>query len=134
MKPITITFSLICVLVLAVAVQAQGVTVGSNCKIQWNSNTESDLAKYTVTGMLTANTAGSVPLTKAVDVLKPVATLATINITCAQIGLTTGGTLSIQVEAVDALGNRSAKSSPVTALQDATGPTTPSGVVIVPLQ
>lgn len=104
---------------------AQPVTVGANCTIAWTANTETDLASYRVYGTLTPAT--GTPLSKTLDVLKPITST-----TCAAVGLTTGGTLAIQLDAVDLLGNRSAKSVTVTAIQDVSAPTQPTGLVITP--
>jgi hypothetical protein len=62
---------------------------------------------------------------KILDIMKPATST-----TCAAMGLQSGGTLSIQVEAVDVLGNRSPKSVVVTMLQDVAGPAQPTGVTI----
>jgi len=97
--------------------------VGANCLIVWNANTESDLASYRVYGTLTL--AGGTAIQKTLDVLKPA-----VSTTCAALGLQSGGILSVQLDAVDQLGNRSAKSVPVIVTQDVSAPAQPTGVTI----
>ena len=122
---------LLCLTIVSLPANAQAVTVGPNCTIAWAANTEPDLAKYTVSGTLVP-LAGGVGLTKTLDVPKPPITAATVSTTCAALGLQTGGTLSVQVEAVDLLNNRSVKSVLVTAVQDISAPAQPTGVTITP--
>lgn len=115
----------LCLLALSLPANAQAVTVGANCTIAWVANAEVDLATYRVYGTLTP--AVGAAISKTLDIAK-----ASTSTTCLALGLQTGGTLSVQVDAVDAVGNRSPKSVVVTAVQDAAGPTQPSGVTITP--
>jgi hypothetical protein len=114
-------------LLLATASHAQAVTVGPNCTVVWTANVEPDLATYRVYGTLTSTAVPPVQIAKSIDVPKP-----TTSTTCAALGLTTGGNLSVQVDAVDALGNRSPKSIAVVAVQDVSPPAQPTGVTITP--
>ncbi len=100
--------------------EAQVLTVGANCTIKWTGNSEADLAGYRVYG-----TQGGI--TKTLDVVAPIATT-----TCAALGTQAGGTLSVQVDAVDFSGNRSARSVAVTVNQDIAGPAQPSGLTVTP--
>lgn len=100
--------------------EAQVQTVGANCAIRWTGNSEADLAGYRVYG-----TQGGV--TKTLDVVSPVVTT-----TCAALGTQAGGTLSVQIDAVDLSGNRSAQSVAVTVNQDIAGPAQPSGLSVTP--
>lgn len=99
--------------------------VGANCLVVWNANQEPDLASYRVYGTLTP--AGGTAVSKTVDVLKP-----GTSTTCAALGLQTGGILSVQLDAVDQVGNRSAKTVPVVVTQDVQGPTQPTGLTVTP--
>lgn len=119
-------------LIVAATAHAQvGIPiVGANCKIQWNSNTEADLAKYTVTAVLTPPS--GVAVTKLLDVPKPLVAAPTVSTTCLAMGLNLGGTLTVQIEAVDTLGNRSVKSAVAMATQDVVAPTQPTGVTVTP--
>jgi hypothetical protein len=116
MKKMILIIALICG--MAGMVQAQTVSIGANCTITWSANIENDLAGYRVYG-----TQGVV--TKTVDIVKP--TAAT---TCAALGTQAGGALTIQVDAVDLVGNRSPKSAPVIANQDIVGPSQPTGLSV----
>lgn len=113
--------------VMTVPSYAQAVTVGPNCNIVWTANAEADLATYRVYGALTNTAVPPVTLSKTIDIPKPTTTT-----TCAALGLSTGGSLSVQVDAVDALGNRSLKSVAVVAIQDVSPPAQPTGVTITP--
>jgi len=125
MRIIISLFMLLCLVIVSIPANAQAVTVGANCTIAWAANTEADLATYRVYGTLTSVI--GVPISKTLDAPK-----TATSTTCLALGLQSGGTLSVQVDAVDALGNRSPKSIVVTAVQDATGPTQPTGVTITP--
>jgi hypothetical protein len=122
--------ALLCLLTFAVLLIAstgfaQTATVGKDCTVSWAANTEPDLASYRVYGTLTP--AGGVAVVKTLDILKP-----STSTTCAALGLQTGGILSVQIDAVDQLGNRSAKTIPVTATQDVSPPAQPSGLTVTP--
>lgn len=121
MKSVLVGLSL-CVLGFGIVgvSEAQTIPIGTNCTISWDANIEGDLAGYRVYG-----TQGGV--TKTVDVAKPIVTT-----TCAALGTQSGGGLTIQVDAVDTVGNRSAKSGSVIANQDITGPAIPSGLTVTP--
>jgi hypothetical protein len=125
MKQLIATFSIVLITLLAGVAQAQSATVGANCAIGWTANTDADLASYRVYGTLTP--AAGVAVAKTIDIVKP-----TVATTCAALGLQTGGTLNVQVDAVDVLGNRSAKSVVVTAIQDIVAPAQPTGLTITP--
>jgi hypothetical protein len=43
-----------------------------------------------------------------------------------------GGVLSVDVDAVDLVGNRSVKAGPVVVTQDVSAPTQPSGLAVTP--
>jgi hypothetical protein len=118
MKKVLLAIALVCGIV-GVA-EAQTVNVGTNCTITWNANIENDLAGYRVYGLQ-----GGV--TKTVDIAKP-----TVTTTCAALGTQAGGALTIQVDAVDLVGNRSPKSASVIANQDIAAPTQPSGLSVTP--
>jgi hypothetical protein len=110
---------------------AQGATVGANCIIAWNANTETDLLNYRLYGTLQPPAPG-VLISKTLDVAKPPQGGPTASTTCAAIGLTTGGTLGFQVDAVDTLGNRSIKSVLSTHTQDVSAPAQPTGMTVTP--
>jgi len=116
MKKMILIIALICG--MSSMTEAQTVSIGANCTITWSANIENDLAGYRVYG-----TQGVV--TKTVDIVKP--TAAT---TCAALGTQAGGALTIQVDAVDLVGNRSPKSAPVIANQDIVGPSQPTGLSV----
>lgn len=128
---VTIVFTLIAML-MSMPAFAQVANVGANCGIRWTANAEIDLLSYRVYGTLTAAAVGSVPVSKTIDVPKPTVVAPTVATTCAALGLTTGGTLSVQVDAVDTLGNRSPRSVAVSAIQDIVGPLQPTGLIITP--
>lgn len=98
------------------------VRVGGNCTITWDANTEVDLAGYRLYGIQNG-------VTKTLDVAKP-----TTSSGCAALGIQAGGPFSLQIDAVDDLGNRSAKAPvpPLQAIQDIAGPTQPSGLTVTP--
>lgn len=114
---VIVTVVLIALAIFTVRANAQAV-VGANCTISWTANTEADLGGYRVYG-----TAGA--LTKTLDVLKPATST-----TCAALGVQAGGTIMIQVDAVDVVGNRSPKSVVVVTVQDITAPVQPTGVTV----
>jgi hypothetical protein len=109
---------------------AQGATVGANCAISWPSNTESDLASYRLYGTL--QPAVGALIAKTLDVPKPVVAAPTVSTTCAALGLQTGGTLTLQVDAVDQLGNRSIKSVASVHTQDVSPPAQPGAITVTP--
>lgn len=126
MRIIISLFVLLCLAIVSIPASAQAVTVGANCTIAWTANTEADLATYRVYGTLA--TSPALPgISKTLDVAK-----TATSTTCLALGLQSGGQLMVQVDAVDTVGNRSPKSIVVTAVQDVTGPTQPSGVTITP--
>lgn len=127
---IAIILTLVLLLAAAVPAPAQGVTVGANCTIAWTANSEADLAMYRVYGTLQPSSGSTI--VKMLDIPKPVVAGPTVSTTCAQLGLQTGGTLTVQVDAVDVLGNRSPKSVLVTAVQDIAAPAQPTGLMITP--
>ena len=107
--------------VLACAALAEAQTVvGANCTMSWTANTEPDLSGYRV--YATQN-----GVTKTIDVLKPATST-----TCAAVGTQAGGALSVEVDAVDLVGNRSVKAGPVVVTQDVAAPTQPSGLAVTP--
>lgn len=114
----------------AVTGQAQGATVGANCVIAWPSNTETDLASYRVYGSL--QPAIGPLISKTIDLVKPPVATPTMSTTCAAIGLQTGGTLTLQVDAVDTLGNRSLKSVASVNTQDVSPPAQPGAMTVTP--
>jgi ribosomal protein L37AE/L43A len=120
---------LVCVLSAGIAT-AQGATVGANCAISWPSNTESDLASYRLYGTLQPSV-GNV-LSRTIDIPKPAVAAPTVSTTCAAIGLQTGGALTLQVDAVDTLGNRSAKSLASVNTQDVSPPAQPGAITVTP--
>lgn len=123
MKKIMLAIAaLVVVCGMAGMVEAQTVSIGTNCTISWTANTEADLAGYRVYG-----TQGGV--TKTVDVAKP-----GTSTTCAALGTQAGGVLAVQIDASDLVGNRSVKSpaSPVQATQDIAAPAQPVGLSVVP--
>lgn len=118
-------------LALGFAVEAPAQTVGPNCTIRWNANAEVDLLSYRVYGGLQPPAPAPL-IAKTLDVAKPPQGGPTVSTTCAALGLTTGGVLSVQVDAVDTLGNRSPRSVIVTSNQDISSPAQPTGLVITP--
>jgi hypothetical protein len=114
-------------LALTVSASAQAVTVGGNCTISWTASTATDLVSYRVYGSLASTATPPVVVARTLDVLKPATST-----TCAALGLTSGGTLSVQLDAVDALGNRSPRTVAVTATQDVSPPDQPTNITITP--
>lgn len=114
----------------AVPAQAQGATVGANCAISWPSNTETDLASYRLYGTL--QPAVGTLIAKTLDIVKPLVVAPTVSTTCAALGLQTGGTLTLQVDAVDTLGNRSAKNAASVHTQDVSPPAQPGAITVTP--
>ena len=122
---------LLATLALALPSHAQGAVVGANCTITWNANVEADLLSYRVYGTLQPPAPGAL-IAKTLDIPKPLVAAPTVSTTCAQLGLTTGGTLTLQVDAVDTLGNRSVKSVVSVNTQDVSAPAQPTGLVVTP--
>jgi hypothetical protein len=109
---------------------AQGATVGANCLITWPANTETDLASYRLYGTLQG--AGVNVISRTLDIPKPTVAAPTVSTTCAAIGLQTGGTLTLQVDVVDTLGNRSVKSVASVNTQDVSPPAQPGAITVTP--
>lgn len=114
----------------AVPVQAQGATVGANCAISWPANTEPDLASYRLYGSL--QPAIGLLIARTLDLPKSLTPSPTVSTTCAALGLQTGGTLTLQVDAVDTLGNRSLKSVASVHTQDVSPPAQPGLITVTP--
>jgi hypothetical protein len=131
MKRIVAVVSLIVMcLISAGLATAQGATVGANCLITWPANTETDLASYRLYGVL--QPAVGTAISKTLDIAKPAVAVPTVSTTCAAIGLQTGGTLTFQVDAVDTLGNRSAKNVESVHTQDVSPPAQPGAITVTP--
>lgn len=121
MKNIVLGFMLLCGMVgMNGIAEAQVVTIGSNCTIKWTASPDADVAGYRVYGVQGA-------VSKTLDVTAP-----TVATTCAALGTQAGGTLSVQVDAVDLVGNRSTRSAAVTVNQDIVGPAQPNGLSVTP--
>lgn len=129
-KLYTAALTVVVGLVLATPAFAQGATVGPNCTIAWIANAEPDLASYRVYGTL--QLPNGVITSKTLDVPKPAVAGATVSTTCLAMGLTTGGALNIQVDAVDTLGNRGPKSVVSANTQDISPPAQPQGLTVTP--
>lgn len=130
LRSLSIIASLLIAMAWAVPAMAQGATVGANCAIAWPANTETDLASYRLYGTL--QPAVGTVIAKTLDIPKPVVAAPTVSTTCAAIGLQTGGTLSFQLDAVDTLGNRSAKSLASVNTQDVSPPAQPGAITVTP--
>ena len=128
-----VTYMALCVVLMlawAVPAQAQAATVGANCSISWPANTETDLAGYRLYGTLQPS-AGSI-ISRTLDIPKPAGVTPTVSTTCAALGLQTGGTLTLQLDAVDTLGNRSAKNTASVHIQDVSPPAQPGQITVTP--